>query len=264
MKFNNNLIGKFFNHLVEIMKNTYITYLLAFFVSIFVYAFFCLQFSLLPFLILIYLLGNFRLLSLLLSRFAFCCIYLFSTFIFFLLCANFLTCNFHFLHLESIEHLSVLVEALKQNALFNDNYTPSDFPTTSKEVAFDDFVYTVKICDQKTTKIHTNEKVEIELLFSEQNSTVLAKNVCKYLNPSQLNNQLIVVPELMSTHYLNLIKIDGYAIEESQKDLILFNAYSHAKKYNNIHLASEDLQGRAYSQYSTPLYDFDLRCKQFF
>ena len=244
-------------------KSNPVLFALYFCLSILIYTILCIEFSLFPILVLIYFVANFRLLNLLLDRFMFYFTCFTLIFVFFVLLLNFSICNFHIAYIDyGTETLSTLLNSVKQNVLFNDNYNPfGSVPVNGKESSIDHSVYDVRVCHQETMDL--DEQSKFILLLSEQKSSVLAKNVFKCSNYSGLpDNQLYLLK-----HYINVLKIHKYVADGGAQDpLICINGYTHARNrgvYGGIELAHKNLYNQARSQYSTPLYQVDMQFMNF-
>lgn len=93
------------------------------------------------------------------------------------------------------------------------------------------------------------DRTKAVLLLSEQESTVLAKNVFKCFGNY---TGLLDYQKYLKEHHLNVLRLHEYTTDDGSKDpLICVNAYTHAhnSKYNNvIELAKKNLFAQARSQ----------------
>lgn len=241
-------------------KSNPVLFALYFCLSILIYTILCIEFSLFPILVLIYLVANFQLLNLLLDRFMFYFTCFTLIFVFFVLLLNFSICSFHIAYTDyGVETLGALFDSVKQNVLFNDNYNPfGNVPVSGKESSIDHSIYNVRVCHQETADIDGGDK--LVLVFSEQKSSVLAKNVFKSDYSGLPGDQRYLLK-----HYINVLKIHEYVADDGAKDpLICVNGYTHARKeYDSVFLSKRDLLNQARSQYSTPLYQVDTQFMDF-
>jgi len=152
-------------------------------------------------------------------------------FVFFVLLLNFSICSFHIAYTDyGVETLGALFDSVKQNVLFNDNYNPfGNVPVSGKESSIDHSIYNVRVCHQETADIDCGDK--LVLVFSEQKSSVLAKNVFKSDYSGLPGDQRYLLK-----HYINVLKIHEYVADDGAKDpLICVNGYTHARKeYDSV------------------------------